>query len=233
MERFSSVETEELLQRLLLKELSDEAKAAIVEILESRGIVGHTYELQARDAMKAVFRRSGVTNQCDFCGRTVVLLAISDSGQRFCGESCRENARLAEASIGLAPDLIVEHARSIRVRPCPVCCRSGSVVEMRKAHYVISLVWLIHTESSHALSCKRCGVARNMKAAALCLLMGWWSIWGLILTPVRIYQNIRLAMRKDEAPEPSAELIKHAMMDLASSLRSAGVLGEMEFSRGA
>jgi len=218
--RFSSLQTEELLQSLLVKELCDEAVVAIDEILQSRGVVGHALELQKQGAIKAFFRKSSATNQCDFCGRSRNPLWnwTRDGAQKFCGKQCFERARLMEASVDIPLDVVLDHAASMRFGPCPVCAKVGSTVEMRHAHYVFSVVLFAYHESSHVLACRRCGIKRNVLAAISCFLLGWWSLAGLFSTPVQIYRNVRLAKSPD-VDVPSKDLISQARMDLAVNFR--------------
>jgi hypothetical protein len=195
LNRFDDLDTEELLQRLMLKQLCDEALDAIREILERRGVTGHALELQAQEAIKSVFRKSGVTNQCDCCGKTGAWTWVRDGMQKFCGQDCLDRTRLLESSMDIPFDVVLDHAKAMTFRPCPACQRSGTRVEMRRAHYLASALWFMHVESPHALLCRRCGRKRNILAAISCFVLGWWSLWGFAATPIFVVRNIRVARR--------------------------------------
>ena len=128
---YRRLETEDLLGLVATRPLTEEAHDSALMVLVERGILGDRFELEYARALKGFTRRSGVTNQCDFCGQSIVLGAFHDEGQRFCGRECRDQARLYEASFDLAPDLVLEHAHTIFTGPCPCCGQLGKPIEMR------------------------------------------------------------------------------------------------------
>src|SRR5689334_11915455 len=117
LERFSQLDSAELIERALTRELTEEAMQAIRELLQQRGIEGERLALRVNDVRKDMFRRSGVTNQCDFCGQSTAWGGVRDGAQKFCDETCRRNARLFELSIDIAPELIHEHALAMSLKP--------------------------------------------------------------------------------------------------------------------
>jgi hypothetical protein len=223
-ERFAALDSAELIERGLTRELTDEAMEAIRELLQERGVKGEGLELQVNAVRKGMFRRSGVTNQCDFCGRSTHLGAVYDGPQKFCTQTCLRNARLYELSVDLAPDLVLQHAHALSVKPCPRCGRTTTPLEMWPQRWVTS-IWWCYAANGHTLCCTRCGRIYALQAAVYCLVLGWWSVVGLFVTPVAITRNLRVARRGREGESPSPQLLHHARLDLAQSLQASGVLG--------
>lgn len=210
--------TEELLQLIVTRPLTEEAQDAARMVLLERGVVGHELERQHVEALKGMVRSAGVTNQCDFCGQSLVMGAIHDQGQRFCGAECRDEARLLEASVGLAPDLVLAHANAILMGPCPCCGRQGKPIEVRPRWLIVSAILYVSRNVERTLSCRRCAQRKNWWAIASCLLLGWWSVPGLFETPVAIYRNLTEIYARRIRKGPSEELIYRAKLDLAKQL---------------
>ena len=216
--------TEDLLDHVVGRDLVNEAIDAVRIVLAERGVHGHALELQWQEASRGKLRKSGVTNQCDFCGRNFGVGFVGDRDQRFCSHACLKEARLLEVSIGIAPDLIEEHAIALKNGPCPVCKRQRSTVEMRPYYQIVSMVWFVHRTSAKELCCKACGSRNNIVSLFVCVLAGWWSLPGLFVTPIKIFQNLSTALRKDALGPPSAALMYKARLDLAERLIAAGAL---------
>jgi hypothetical protein len=174
---------------------------------------------------KDMVRRSGVTNQCDFCGQSTVWSDVRDGAQKFCGETCRRNARLFELSIDIAPELIQEHALALSLKPCPQCGKHTAPIEMWPRHRIVSLVYVCMHDTEHTLCCPRCGQRRAALAAVYSFVLGWWSVAGLFITPIYLFRNLRVAWRGRGKETPSPQLLQHARLDLAASLQSTGLLG--------
>ena len=218
--QFKGSDSEELVAKLLRGDLTTEAQSALIYILRERGVDNERFELLSVDARRSALRQGGVTNQCDFCGRTA-LFPLRNGVQKFCGSKCLKLARSLEQTIGLAPDIIVAHAKIIRSGPCPRCGRSGSIVEVRPMFEIVSAIWLCSRSALHELLCRRCGARKNMRFAIANLFLGWWSVPGLFLTPLFVYRNLSHALREQFGPEPSAKLMLEARLELADTLMPA------------
>jgi len=217
IERFKNAESEDLAGRLWRGELSDEAAEAIREILRGRGVDEHRFEFLIANVRRDVVRSSGVTNHCDFC-RKSTLAPLHNEGQKFCSSDCLRQARLLERAILLAPDLVAEHAESMRRRPCPRCKSRLSMLEMRPAFHIVSAFFICSRHADHEFLCRRCGIRRNVFASIVDFFLGWWSLPGLFVTPIFIYRNIREAYRDRFDAKPSRQLVYRAMLELAESL---------------
>ena len=215
LQRYRQLDTEALLQHMMLRDLCDEAREAARLVLIERGVSGERFELEAHRARVGLLRQAGVTNQCDHCGASIALGAFEADGHRFCSLKCRDDARLYEVAVGLAPDLVFEHARAIFTGACPRCGARGKPVEMRPRWVVISFVVACIGKVEHALCCRRCAQRKNWFAVAVCATFGWWSLDGIAATPVAIYRNVREIYARRVLAGPSPKLVEWAMLDLA------------------
>lgn len=195
--------------------LTDEAREAVLELLGERGLQGHALESKAADVRRSIVERSGVTSHCDYCGKHVMFQPLRRSGQKFCSERCSEDSMLAARAASLAPDLVYQHAVTMKFGACPCCSERGQVVEVRDAYHVMSLIWIHRYSETDQLCCNACGSRANLWAAAGCLLTGWWSLPGLFSTPYVVGKNLRAAYSRKDSAEPSAKLLYRAQLDLA------------------
>lgn len=225
-ERFKSLSDDELIEKGIGM-LTDEAAEAVVELLRERGIQGHMLELKISEVKQSLVQRSGVTNHCDYCGKSVFFQPLRSGPQKFCSGRCREESLLAARSATLAPDLIYEHAVAMKFGECPRCGRRDGVVEVRSSYHVVSAIWFYRYSETDHLVCRKCGGKANFWAAVGCVTAGWWSIPGLFSTPYVILKNIRAAYRGDTNADPSAKLLYKAQLELARILTPL-VLDEAE-----
>lgn len=212
--RFSEFDDDSLIENGM-RPLTDEARVATRELLEERGLVGDALDLRVNAVRKQIVSRSGITNQCDYCGESTAFGSIRSAGQRFCSKICRDHSALLVKSIDLAPDLIAEHAMQIKFGDCPQCGVAGRDVDMRYVHHLIGALVFTHYSRKAELRCRGCARRANLWAASGCLLFGWWSLYGLFMTPVFIVRNLRAAFSRRVEVEPSADLLMRARLDLA------------------
>lgn len=224
---YRAMETDDLLAKISTLDLADAAAEAARIVLTERGVTGDRLELEHAKAVRAQFRLGGVTNQCDYCGGSILLGAISDGGQRFCSERCRDEIRLVESSIGIPTDLVIERAHQLRVEACPACHADGGLLDVRVSEAPVSLV-LFHSEGrGETLCCRRCGDRANLTGILVAVLMGWWSLPGLFATPGAIYRNWR-AFRTRDSGGFSPAFLHQARLRLARELGDAGVANSIE-----
>jgi hypothetical protein len=211
---FRVLSEDELIERGL-GPLTEEAQEALHELLEERGLAGHALESRVADVRRSLVERSGVTNHCDYCGKSVLIQPVRRGAQKFCGERCSEESMLAARATTLAPDLVHAHAMAMKFGECPCCRVDGRIIEVRDAYHVVSLVWIYRYSETDQLCCRECGAKANRWAAAGCALTGWWSLYGLFSTPYVIVKNLLAAYRRGDETEPSPKLVYRAQLDLA------------------
>lgn len=213
---FENEESEELLDRLATRDLTDDAKKAIAIVLERRGFDLRNLDSLVSDAKRASFRRGGVTNECDFCGKTIRFgLGVNDGEQKFCGVDCFHTLRLREAEEDITVDAAQARALDIKKGGCPKCMKERASPEIRTTYWIWSAVFISSWNSESEVVCNSCARKANAMAALACLILGWWSPWGLFLTPVQIAKNLREFCRNDHDWRPSEKLVSFAKMTLA------------------
>lgn len=218
-ERFKNGETDDLLQRYATVDLVDEAKEAILLVLKSRGVDDSKLQLLVIKARKATYRQTKGTYECDFCNSSAKHSAVLNEGQRFCSNSCLQNARLLEVSEDIPKETILHHASKIKEGVCPLCQQSSSKTEVRRYYRVWSAVVLTEWAERSHICCHSCGWKTNLESIIFCMLFGWWGIpWGLIITPGQIISNIAEMFRAKAESSPSEELLRAARLELAAKL---------------
>jgi hypothetical protein len=121
--------------------------------------------------------------------------------------------------VDISDDVVRTQAMAIRRGACPQCRKSGSAVDMRTEHWVLSAIFLTRYGRRTALSCRDCGQRRNLQALGKCILLGWWGFpFGLLITPYKIFANVGEMLRKDRE-EPSDALRDAIRARLAASVR--------------
>lgn len=219
LERFKAEETDELLRRYATTDLTNEAKEAILFLLQSRGFEDAKLQALVLQARKAAYRQTKGTKECDFCGSSARFSAVLDEGQRFCSESCLRNARLLEISEDIPKEAIFQYACSIKEGPCPSCQQYSSKTEVRPYYRVWSIGIFTHWTTGTHICCRSCGRKTNFLSLIFCTAFGWWGMpWGLIITPAQIIANIAEMLRSRGDSAPSEELLLAARLDLAAKL---------------
>lgn len=226
VEKFNDLENEELLVKLS-EDLAENARLAVIDILTARGVASTEIDGMARQARKAEIRKTRGTAECDFCGNSAMSKPVIDSGQRFCRPRCLHAARISEAAVDLAEADITAVAQAIQDGLCPSCRQTGSLVEVRHYHRVMSFgVFTRYTKSSK-LCCLECGRTENLKSFALTFLLGWWGMpFGILLTPTYLVANIGEMFERRRRGELSEGLVREARYQLAArALQPAGPAG--------
>lgn len=204
--RFDSLDTESLIDKLANQTLTDDAQEAIIEILDARGVSGESLDRGMRDQRKDFYRRTGVTNTCDHCGKSIFPGGFMDEGQRFCSQACLETLRSLEATANTPVQDIIDFANHMRSSPCPECRGLNGVNEARTQHWIWSALVMVSWGHESRIQCRRCGLKDNLECIAAGLFLGPWSIKGVFLTPVQIVRNIGEMVRVDP-DTPSDELL--------------------------
>jgi len=86
-------------------------------------------------------------------------------------------------------------------------CKQAKPVDIHMAHYVWSALVISSYSSEGMLACRSCGVKKQLGALAFCLALGWWSITGIILTPIWIIRNLFGVLVGPDSSRPSQKLI--------------------------
>ena len=127
---------------------------------------------------------------CAYCNSFILFGGVKADGRTFCNAKCRANGYYLSVAQQIPESSLMEVIQRIDREGCPSCKGPGPV-DVFTAHTVWSALVLTSWQSKPKVSCRKCGVKRQLGGTALSLLVGWWGIpWGLIMTPVQIGRNI-------------------------------------------
>ena len=129
-------------------------------------------------------------------------------------EECQEDVSIEAA---------IDHAEALRREPCPKCGRQDGTVELRASHFIWSYLKSYSGTVEWTLYCRGCGKQANLTGIAGSLIVGWWSVPGLFLTPVFVARNIGEIRRFDRATSASPGLVAFARFRLAEALYEGSV----------
>lgn len=156
--------------------------------------------------------------KCGYCGSTIFLGGVTAGGQRFCNRTCYQNAFVLSVTKNIPADQIDRRVEEVWRGNCPVCNQLGPV-DVHRFHQVWSVLILTRWTSASRVSCKACGVKRQLGAVAFSFSLGWWGIpWGLILTPVQISRNLAGIAGKAGRDQPSDNLRKLVIINIGTQL---------------
>src|SRR5262249_51117228 len=114
------------------------------------------------------------------------------------------------------PDNIVQQqVWSLHQGTCPKCGGSGPV-DVHVSYRIWSALLMTSWASRLQLSCRPCGRKSQAADAFYSLFLGWWGFpWGLILTPVKISQNLIALAKPPDPSKPSDRLEKIVRLRMA------------------
>jgi hypothetical protein len=217
VERFRQLDDGVLLERLAHQELTSEAKEALLQVLQERGVHRDTIDRSLANA-KRVRNQPHAATGCDYCGTSLRGGYISsESGQRFCSDRCRESLYFIEAAGDIPHDKIMDATHALWKGRCMRCRLKGSKVDFRTHYWVHSMVFFTAWGSKVDMCCRGCGIKKNVQGMAYSLLLGWWGMpFGLFITPIQVTRNIRQMFRRDL--QPSAQLQGVARLQVAKQI---------------
>jgi hypothetical protein len=157
---------------------------------------------------------------CAYCQSTILLGGKRVGDDRFCNDRCLASGTLLARSAAIPEETVRNFVQSIHMGPCPKCQGRGPL-DVYTSYFVWSALVMTSFKTQPAISCRSCGLKRQMGSIVGSLLVGWWGIpWGIVMTPVQVTRNIVDACRKRDPLRPSRELERLARITLAG--RQAG-----------
>jgi len=110
--------------------------------------------------------------KCGYCGTGILLGGVSDGGQRFCNNKCRQNGQILSVAQQISPEALERQLDEIFSGNCPKCGGSGPV-DVHKAYEVWSALVITRWTTSQKLCCRSCGLKRQIGSAVLSAVLGW------------------------------------------------------------
>lgn len=155
---------------------------------------------------------------CESCGTTILFGGREYAGMRFCSEKCAANGRVALAAKNVAAEDAQRLAAQIHAGKCPKCTGPGPI-DVRTSYEVWSAIFMTRWSSASEVACRRCGIRKQSLSAIGSLALGWWGFpWGLIMTPVQVFRNIRALAKPHDPARPSSQLVQHSRLLLADRM---------------
>ncbi len=161
--------------------------------------------------------------QCDYCGTRIFLGGVRDGDLRFCNDECHQNGILLALTKHVPADVLQKQVDEVHSGQCPHCGGRGPV-DVHTSYRIWSALLLTRWSSRVHISCRSCGVKKQLGDALFCLLFGWWGFpWGLLITPVQFLRNLVGMFRSPNPSQPSPQLSRLVCLNIAAHVaKSAG-----------
>jgi hypothetical protein len=158
---------------------------------------------------------------CAYCGSTIIFGGTQSGGMRFCNAGCQQRGALLALSHQVPDNIVQQQVWSLHQGTCPRCGGSGPV-DVHVSYRIWSALLMTSWASRPQLSCRSCGRKSQVADTLYSLFLGWWGLpWGLIMTPVQIFQNL-IAMAKPPDPsKPSDQLERIVRLRMAAQAETA------------
>jgi hypothetical protein len=155
---------------------------------------------------------------CAHCGTNIPFGAggVQDGDLRFCKEECQTAAALL-AEVNIPGDVVTRKAVETHQDLCPECGGIGPV-DVWSSYRVWSALFLTVHSVRHRVCCRACGLRSQTWSTLYCLLCGWWSPFGLLVTPAWVVLNVAAGLKARDPSKPSAALEETIRMRLAADL---------------
>lgn len=144
--------------------------------------------------------------ECANCGKDILFGGVTAYGLRFCNKKCRENGNdLVLLRSEIPQDIVNKQIQEIHQGLCPKCQGNGPV-DLHPSYRVCSAIFLTSWRTTPNICCRSCGIRIQIKDCIFSFFLGWWSLYGLFLTPVQIVKNISGILKRPDELNPSEEL---------------------------
>ena len=158
---------------------------------------------------------------CDYCGTGILFGGKRDGNLRFCNSRCQQAGAFLALSRQVPETQVQELLWKVHQGNCPKCGGSGPV-DVHSSYRVWSALVLTNWSSTGQISCRSCGLKKQLADSAFSLVLGWWGFpWGLIMTPIQVGRNLVKASRPPEVSKPSAQLEKAMRINIAQRLATS------------
>ncbi len=157
---------------------------------------------------------------CSYCNSTIIFGGVSQGAYTFCNKGCQQKGVLLAIADKLPESSVTSLTAQVHQGLCPVCGGSGPV-DLHTSHRVWSALVLTSWSSRPRLSCRPCGVRRQIGDTLLSLVAGWWGFpWGLIMTPVQVVRNFVALFKSPDPMKASPQMERILRLQLAGQVAS-------------
>jgi len=154
---------------------------------------------------------------CDYCNQTYRGGAIKDGDYRYCTGLCHERGRVLLDILKKIPESRVESVIADAHQSLCGSCEKNYGVDIYPSYRFWSAIIYWSWETNSKVLCRQCGRAKQLEDLAFCLIAGWWSPPGILITPFVVLANIIALCRRAES-SPSQRFKKLVRTNLARHL---------------
>jgi hypothetical protein len=142
-----------------------------------------------------------VPDKCNYCEKPIFSITTREGEYKFCNSLCRDRA-YEQIAANLSEDSIRKQTWEIHSSACSLCNGSGPI-DAHISCFVLSLVYFSYSRFTPHICCRKCGRIKQVKGLLISLFFGWWSIPGIIATPIFIVRNLRGLFKRIDTSRPS------------------------------
>ena len=155
---------------------------------------------------------------CATCGSTILFGGVRDGDLRFCNNECHAKGYLFEIAAQIPEEEIRRQVQEVHAGPCPKCGGNGPV-DVHNSYQVYSVLLMTSWKTNQLVACKSCGTKAKIGDLLFSTFLGWWGFpWGLFVTPVQIFRNLRALMISPDPYSPSDSLEQVVRLGVASAV---------------
>ncbi len=153
---------------------------------------------------------------CAYCSTTVLFGGITSEAGFFCSERCQQSQRLFQQAERVPYQKVQQKMLALHQGACPKCGGPGPV-DVHRAYRVCSGLFVTKWNDIPSVCCRRCATKSQLYAIGYSLTLGWWGLpWGIIVTPMQVWKNVKAICRGPKKGRPSAELEKLVRVGMAT-----------------
>ncbi|HNQ88761.1 MAG TPA: hypothetical protein PKM73_09120 [Verrucomicrobiota bacterium] len=143
---------------------------------------------------------------CTYCATTVLFGGIRTAEGLFCNERCLQSHALLGQVERVYEDVVARKVAELHQGRCPRCGGPGPN-DAHRAYRVRSLLFFSTWSNTPQVCCRACARRSQLAAIGYCLALGWWGLpWGLLMTPLQVWRNLRDLCARRDPTRPSREL---------------------------
>ncbi|MFT4641362.1 MAG: hypothetical protein ACI8T1_004699 [Verrucomicrobiales bacterium] len=143
---------------------------------------------------------------CTYCDSFFFFSGKKEETGNYCNEECQAAGHMMTVSMAFSPEEMEAMVQATHHGACPRCSGPGPV-DIHKAHRIASFIMISSWPSESELSCRKCGRKRQASGFIRSGRFGWWSLHGIILTPIQLTKNI-VGMIGGPKPGNPSELVR-------------------------
>lgn len=158
--------------------------------------------------------------RCIRCRQFILAGGVREGADRFCNQHCYQRSLLERAHQLISDEELDERLLDVHGGRCSLCQGPGPV-DFHATYMRWSILVVSYGTGEYLLACRRCARARQRRDLLTTSLVGWWSLHGLLLTPIDIIRQLR-AMSDAPPPEIPSQLLEEHVRMVMCQERIAG-----------